>query len=249
MTPSRPRHVENYNVVPRIAPPAKRVPNRRKPEKVAAEPALEQLSKLLARELHDSVAQTLSTMLIELENFRADQYGRAGVLRQVDLLERSTRKALSDLRQLLVELRAQQFGEEDVVKLIKRAMLERKTRVRKVAFGLTVAPEWPERIPATAATELYRVITEALDNGIRHSGAKRIDVTLSLRDEGAVISITDDGRGLPRLAEFDRSPGLGILGMTERASLLGGEVILERGPQARGTTVRLTVPLATLGRP
>jgi signal transduction histidine kinase len=48
---------------------------------------------LLARELHDTVAQTLSAMLLELENFRLEQHGRAGVLRQVDLLEQSTRKA------------------------------------------------------------------------------------------------------------------------------------------------------------
>ena len=82
-----------------------------------ADLAADEVRSVLARELHDSVAQTLSTMLLELEEFRAEQYGRIGVLRQLDLLERSTRQALSELRELVVELRAQPIGDADLVKL------------------------------------------------------------------------------------------------------------------------------------
>lgn len=187
-------------------------------------------------------------MLIELENFREDQYGRVGVLRQVDLLDQSTRKALSDLRRLLVDLRAQDFGEEDLVKLIKRGLLERKGRSRTVAFGLEVAPEWPERIPAWAALEMFRLVTEAVDNAIRHSGARKIEVALDLTYRSGVVSITDDGRGMPGPDGFAHPAGLGILGMSERAALLGGQLELEAGRSRRGTCVRLTVPLATLAR-
>jgi two-component system sensor histidine kinase UhpB len=235
--------------LPQASVPVGRAGNRGKTALPAAGPSLEQLSKLLARELHDSVAQTLSAMLIELENFREDQYGRAGVLRQVDLLEQSTRKALTDLRRLLVDLRSQEFGEEDLVKLIKRALLERKGRRRTLAFGLRVAPEWPERIPASAALEMFRMVTEAVDNALRHSAAKRIEVALGFSDHAAVVSITDDGRGLPGQEGLSHPAGLGILGMTERAALLGGEIKIEGGPKGRGTSVRLTVPLATLVRP
>jgi two-component system sensor histidine kinase DegS len=185
-------------------------------------------------------------MLIELENFREDQYGRAGVLRQVDMLEQSTRKALGDLRRLLVDLRAREFGEEDLVKLIKRALLERQGHSRSVTFGLRVVPEWPERIPASSAIEIFRLVTEAVDNSIRHSAAKRIDVVLSFDDHGAVVTITDDGRGLPEIGDPNQPPGLGIQGMTERAFLLGGQVSLQGGPRGRGTCVRLTVPRAAL---
>jgi two-component system, NarL family, sensor histidine kinase UhpB len=235
--------------LPRATSPVKRDRSRRQPAPPPVGPTLEELSKLLARELHDSVAQTLSTMLIELENFREEQYGRAGVLRQVDLLEQSTRKALLDLRRLLVDLRAEEFGEEDLVRLIKRALLDRRGRSRSVAFGLRVAPEWPERIPASAALEIFRLVTEAVDNAIRHSAAKTIDVALSLDDQAAVVSITDDGRGLPVDGEFNQPAGLGIRGMRERALLLGGEVRLEGGPRGRGTCVRLTLPTAALVRP
>ncbi len=188
-------------------------------------------------------------MLIELENFREDQYGRAGVLRQVDLLERTTRKALLELRTVLIELRRQDLGEEDVVKLIKQALLERQERTRNVKFGLHVAPQWPERIPAGAAMELFRMVTEAVDNAIHHSAAQTIEVVLALADMNASVSITDDGRGLPRESESTHPAGLGILGMNERAALLGGRMDIVSGPNGRGTRVLLTVPQAVLTRP
>lgn len=208
------------------------------------------MGSLLARELHDSVAQTLSTMLIELDLFRASQYGRTGVLQQVDQFEESTRAALSDLRRLLVELRAQQPREEDLVKLVRLGMLERQGREPEIDFGLQVAADWPELIPAAAALELYRIAAEAMDNGIRHGGAKKIEVALGLDLGGnlAAMTIRDDGRGLPRQLQSGQQVGLGILGMQERAALLGGEVVLESRVDDRGTTVRVTVPLAAFDR-
>jgi two-component system sensor histidine kinase UhpB len=244
------RHVVDYKALSRTTSTRKRVRNARTPATHPAPPAAEPLGRLLARELHDSVAQTLSAMLLELENFRLEQYGRAGVLRQVDLLEQSTRKALEDLRALLVELRSQQSSEEDLVRLLKHGMLERQGRGRQVEFGLNVAPDWPERMPAVAAMELYHIVAEAIDNGIRHAAPRRIEVSLGLGLGGqlAVLTINDDGRGLPKHEDLSARKGLGILGMRERAALLGGEVRLEDGPDGRGTSVQVTVPIAAVIR-
>ena len=200
---------------------------------------------MLARELHDGVAQTLSAMLLDLENFRAEQYGRVSVLRQVDLLEQSTRRALSDLRGLLVELRARQFTEDDLVTLVRRGLVERQVRARGVEFGLQVAPEWPDRIAAPAARELYRVIAEAVDNSLRHGAARLVDVSLAVGLGGrlGVITISDDGLGISKDAQVTDPPGFGILGMRERASLLKGEVVLQPGRDGRGTAVVVTFPL------
>jgi two-component system sensor histidine kinase UhpB len=206
----------------------------------------EEVKALLARELHDSVAQTLSTMLLDLDAFRAEQHGRAGVLLQVDQLEQSTRKALSDLREMLVELRARPSGDEDLVKLVRHGMLERREGRRRIEYELTVAPGWPALIPLHAASELNRIVQEAIENAVRHSGARKImvDMALGPGDVSAVITITDDGRGLPIQEVFSLRPGLGILGMRERASLLGGEIGIGGGPAGRGTTVCVTVPCA-----
>ncbi len=240
----------NYKALSRTSSPRNRIPRLRPPAEQPTALQLEEVRKVLARELHDSVGQTLSTMLIELENFRTEQYGRAGVLRQVDLLEKSTRKALADLRRLLVELRAQQLEEEDLVKLVRHDMLERQGRGRSPEFGLTVASDWPERVRATAAQELHRMIAEAIENGTRHGCAKRIEVSLGVSQDRrlAVLTINDDGRGLLKPEDIEPHPGLGILGMRERAVLLGGGIELEPGPEGRGTTVRVTVPLAALTR-
>jgi two-component system sensor histidine kinase UhpB len=190
-------------------------------------------------------------MLLDLQAFRDEQHGRAGVLQQVDQLEESTRHALADLRELLVELRAQRLGEEDLVKLVKHGMLERQGHGRQVEYELAVAPDWPERIPVHAAKELNRIVQEAIENGVRHSRAGKIVVALNVSpsERAAVLTITDDGRGLSVEGLFSVRPGLGIIGMRERAVLLGGEVGLETGVNGRGTTVRVVVPLASLFGP
>jgi signal transduction histidine kinase len=246
--------VVNYKALAKTTSSRKRVRQPRAPAPVRVarpQPSIEEMRNVLARELHDSVAQTLSTMLLDLETFRAEQHGRAGVLQQVDQLEVSTRRALADLRELLVELRAQRLGEEDLVKLVKHGLLERQRRGRQVEYELAVGPEWPERIPEHAAKELNRIVQEAIENSVRHSRARKIVVALnfSTSERSAVLTVSDDGRGLPIEDIFSLRPGLGILGMRERASLLGGEVGLETGMDGRGTTVRVTVPLATLFGP
>jgi two-component system sensor histidine kinase UhpB len=224
---------------------ATKVPPPRAPE---ADTTADEVRRVLARELHDSVAQTLSTMLFEIEEFRADQYGRVGVLQQLDLLEGSTRKALTELRQLLVALRAQTVGEGegDLAKLINEGLQLRQRRRNPLACELRVSPDWPAQIPGRVAIELHRMVEEAIENGVRHSGAARIEIGLSVNssDRVAVLTISDDGRGLPTTDDF--GPGLGIVGMRERAALLGGAVELAPAPGGRGTTVQVTVPLAAL---
>lgn len=208
----------------------------------------EQARAELARLLHDSVAQTLSTMLLELDEFRSAHRGRVDVVKDVDRIELSTRKALSELRELLGELRTRPAGDRDVVKLVKRGIRDRRPDGRAVKYELVVSPGWPERIAGETAVELQRIVAEAIENGVRHGGATRIGVSFALtRARLAQVTITDDGKGLPRL-RASASAGLGILGMRERALLLGGRVQLSSRPGRQGTVVRVTVPLAGLGQ-
>jgi len=115
-----------------------------------------------------------------------------------------------------------------------------------VECELRIAPDWPAYIPGRVAIELHRMVEEAIENGVRHGGAGRIEIGLTVNSlEGvAVLTVSDDGRGMPSADEF--GPGLGLVGMRERAALLGGAVELAAAPSGRGTTVQVTVPLATL---
>jgi two-component system, NarL family, sensor histidine kinase UhpB len=196
----------------------------------------DEIRRMLARELHDQVAQTLTTMLIELENFKVEQTGRQGALRQLDELQESTRDVLSNLRRVLYDLRGETGIEEgfaDAVRLLL-ARFEERTHVR---VSLSISPSWPKRLRSQAALNLYRIIEEALTNVRMHSGAGLVEVALSPAvGSNFAVSVKDDGRGADSAAG-DRAPGMGVLGMQERAVILGGRLEVE-SVAGGGTTVR-----------
>ena len=196
------------------------------------------LRQLIARELHDRVAQTLTSMLIDLENFKAEQVGRKSVLRQIDDLQGSTRQVLNSLRQLLHELRGTPPVEASFSEAV-RTLVDRFQERTSIAVSLTVLPGWPARVKSPAALNLYRIIEEALANVRQHSGAKTAHVILQPHsDEELSASISDDGRGL---VTDDLGPlGMGMVGMKERALFLGARLGIE-GVLGSGTTVRLVV--------
>jgi signal transduction histidine kinase len=196
----------------------------------------DEIRRMLARELHDQVAQTLTTMLIELENFKVEQTGRQGALRQLDELQESTRDVLSNLRRVLYDLRGETGIEEgfaDAVRLLL-ARFEERTHVR---VSLSISPSWPKRLRSQAALNLYRIIEEALTNVRMHSGAGMVEVALAPAvGSNFAVSVKDDGRGADSAAG-DRAPGMGVLGMQERAVILGGRLEVE-SVAGGGTTVR-----------
>lgn len=231
--------------------PARKAQSTTKPRTLARGSAeSDEVRREFARLLHDGVAQTLSAMLLELDELRVEQQGLGVGLTRVDRLERSTRKALSELRDLLRQQRAGRDGERDLVKLVKRGIRARVGVRPAVKFELLVSPAWPERITGRTAVELHRIVAEAIENAIRHGRARQIGVgfAVSARARYAHVSVSDDGSGLPARSAL-KPDGLGILGMRERAVLLGGKVHLTAGPGGRGTTVRVSVPIEALGRP
>ena len=199
----------------------------------------EDIRRSLARELHDRVAQTLTSMLVDLENFKADQFGRDSVVRQADLLQESTREVLNNLRDVIYELRGYPIVDEGFVDTV-RAILGRYQEKGHIGVDLSVAPGWPAQIQSPAALNLYRIIEEALVNVRRHSTADRVLIRLSASPYGELlISISDNGRGMEVV---DLGPtSLGMVGMSERALVLGGRFQVER-PSGGGTTVIVTVP-------
>lgn len=200
----------------------------------------DEIRRELARELHDRVAQTLTTMLIELENFKIEQTGRQSVLRQLDGLQDSTRDVLSNLRTVLYGLRGE-TGIEDGFADAVQSLLTRFQERTQVNVILSVAPSWPARLRSPAALNIYRIIEEALTNVRLHSGARLVEVALgSGLGTSLAVEVRDDGRG----AAADgakREPGLGVMGMHERAIILGGQLEVE-SELGRGTTVRATLP-------
>ncbi len=203
----------------------------------------EELRRALARELHDRVAQTLTTILVELENFKADQVGRQGVLDHVDAMQGSMREVLISLRELLIDLRGDSFSAGDKFADAVHVLLTDFQRRTGIEARLAVQSGWPAQIKPAAALNLHRITEEAVVNARRHSGATTVQVTLRpLSEKTFALSITDDGRGFePDLVP----PGMGTVGMRERALLIGARLRIE-SRLGIGTTIHVIIPRSSL---
>ena len=200
-----------------------------------------EVKRRLARELHDSVAQILTLMVVDMENFKLDQAGQDHVVERVDSLQESTREVLHNIRQVLYELREEPATDSNFVHQL-RTLLARFERITGIRPILNVSAHWPARLSAAMAHNLYRIVEEALNNVRRHSGATQVDVQLESDGDWVTLIVKDDGRGLAHPDGPSRE-GMGLQGMRERVVLLGGELdVTSNGDQ--GTTVTAVVPRA-----
>ena len=200
-----------------------------------------EVKRQLARELHDSVAQILTLMVVDMENFKLDHSGQDHVVEKVDSLQESTRAVLHNLRQVLYDLREEPSTENGFVQQV-RTLLTRFEGSTGIRSMLKVSSEWPSRLSSATAHNLYRIVEEALNNVRLHSGAGRVDVMLAANGDGVELTVQDDGRGLPP-GDGGRRQGMGMMGMRERAVLLGGELDVSSNGSG-GTTVKAVVPKA-----
>ncbi len=198
----------------------------------------EDLFESVARELHDEFGQALTAagaMLTRLER-NADSAGlRAGLQEAKGV----TQEALEGVRRLSQRLHPNvldDFGLEGAVEWYVKQISD-QTHL-KIDYRPPQDPLPP--IDREAAIHIYRVLQEALTNVVRHSGAEAAQVRLSFRDGEVRLSIEDRGKGFTPGA--GTAIGLGLVGMRERAQLIGGSLAIER-PEDGGTLVRLQAPI------
>jgi signal transduction histidine kinase len=197
----------------------------------------------LARELHDSVAQLLTGMIIEIEQFKTEQVGRMSVLAELETLQTSTRRVLSTLRTTMRTLRE---GPAEPIELADwlTNLLDQFNADTGIEATFEGTETWPSPLSTHAAINLCRIIEEGLRNVRFHSGARRLNVTLSCDAQVATVRLEDDGRGLMSIGQEPWS-GMGTLGMKERAALLGG-LIEFHSKVGVGTTVVVHIPTEEL---
>lgn len=194
----------------------------------------------LARELHDSIAQTLYGLSLQSEV--ASRRLAAGRLEQVaEYLKEfrlQTQQTLQETRLMIYELRPpilEQVG-------LAAALTSRLDAVERRG-GLTVEAKLEEipNLPAEMEVGLYRIAQEALNNALKHAQASQIRLALAQRSEAILLEITDDGLGFEPAAAA-QSGGYGLNGMRERANQLGGSLDIASAP-GQGTAVSVEVPL------
>ena len=207
--------------------------------------AREEERKRIAREIHDELGQSLTGLIIELswledklavlpdgEHTRPLLTKTASMLRLADSTVESVRRIASELRPGLLD----DFGLVAAIEWHAQEF-EQRTGVRcQVSSGLDETILSPEH-----GTALFRIFQEALTNVARHAAATAVRVRL-FREEGQVVlRVEDDGSGIAE-DELSSARSLGVIGMRERASLLGGAVQITGTPGA-GTTVVARVPV------
>ena len=195
----------------------------------------------LAREIHDTVAQALTSVVTQLE--AADQAideRPDDARRHLDMARRSARNGLTDIRRSVRELRPDLLEGTSFGDALERAC-RRWSAETGILAGLqttgTAIPLHPD-----IETALLRTVQEALVNTAKHASASRVTVTLSYLGDTVSLDIDDDGAGFAGAPRPRADGGFGLAGMRERIAAVGGELHIESTPGS-GTTIAASVPV------
>ena len=204
-------------------------------------------SSRISREIHDELGQRLTGLKMDLAWVAAQL--KKGDAKHLSLIMDKTKEmsrlvddSVQEVRRIATELRPGVLDD-----LGFAAALEWQADEFQRRTGITCKVRAPANLAAgdDQSTALFRILQEALTNVSRHAKAKTVEVRLSEQDQSILLEIEDDGRGIQ--ATNLAGPGsLGLLGMQERARLVGGETVIERGA-AGGTVVRVRLPKLPAG--
>lgn len=200
----------------------------------------------VARELHDSVTQILSSAQFRLEQLDQDLAARDGASwREVLKCKVLVEKAIAEVGRICRNLRPPELDDLGLAAAVRGLCREFTERTR-VPVELT-----PDSIPANPGSEvelhLYRIIQEALRNIEKHAAAKKVTLRLTQKHNSLQVEIRDDGRGF-LATKGNKLPdsGMGLRDMRERAAFLGGACAV-KSAHNKGTEVLVEVPLGKEG--
>jgi signal transduction histidine kinase len=213
------------------------VENARLYEQVQQTAQLEERGRL-ARELHDSVTQSLYSVTLYAE--AAARLFSAGdtqsAVEHLRELRDTSKEALREMRLLIYELRPPVLGIGGLAGAL-RARLDAVEARAGLKVELQV--DGTDRLPAAVQEELYHIAREALNNLLKHASAHSVHVHLRFQETNTLLEICDDGIGF-HPDEIRAGGGLGIPGMKERAQRIGAHLEIHSTP-GEGTTVRVMV--------
>ena len=201
--------------------------------------AQEEERKRLSRELHDDFGQELIAHVLNLRSLQMEFPMQDGLLsKKLDALITDTNQTLNKMRLLAQDIRPTLL---DTLGL--RSALETYCREFSMRSGLPVIFEADLNIPEMSdvySITLYRTLQETLTNIIKHSRAKQIWVELTIDEHNIILTVQDNGTGFSE--EASSREGIGIIGLRERLTLVGGELIISSSA-ATGTIISAHLPL------
>ncbi|HWC99057.1 MAG TPA: sensor histidine kinase [Candidatus Sulfopaludibacter sp.] len=191
----------------------------------------------ISRELHDEVGQTLGALLVDFGRLAA---AAPPELRdQVENMKGVAERSVKSVRNLALLLRPSMLDDLGLSAALEWQGREvsRNSQMEVDVQSETVSDDLPDEYKVT----VYRLVQEALNNAVRHSGARNARVRVEQTDQRIRVVVSDDGRGF----NPERVRGMGILGMEERVKRLGGSLAIESKP-GQGTTLTADLPAQQL---
>lgn len=201
--------------------------------------AQEEERRAISRELHDEVGQSLSALLMEAGNAAARvPAGSADVRRHVESIKKLAEASVNVIRNMTLLLRPSMLDDFGLVPALEWQAREvsKRTGLRVHVTAQEAAGELPDQL----RTCIYRVVQEALHNCARHSQARSVKVIVRQEGDKIFLSVEDDGHGF----DAGRVRGLGLVGMEERVTHLGGAFEVRSRP-GTGTKVAVELPVAS----
>lgn len=198
--------------------------------------AAEDVRASIARDLHDDTAQQLAALMIHLKLLERAQDDEARAER-IQVIRAGLEEASEGIRRTARGLRPPELEDAGLA-----AAVAAHARQLSEAHALQVtidAESVDARLKPDGLLVLYRIIQEALSNVAEHAGVKSATVTISDDDEMVHAEILDEGRGF--VMQLDRGEGLGLIGMHERAAMVGGRLTVTSSP-GEGTRIRFSLP-------
>jgi signal transduction histidine kinase len=193
----------------------------------------------IARELHDEASQALTSLMVGLRLLEREADSPESVVAQVAELKSRASDILENLHRLAIDLRPASLDHVGLVAAL-RQYINTFGQQHNQTMQFEVVGLDDKRLPPAVETNLYRIVQEALTNVVRHTKATHIDVLLERRGEQLITIIEDNGNGFdPQTA--GQNGRLGLLGMRERAEMLGGTLVVE-STIGTGTTIYVEVP-------
>jgi PAS domain S-box-containing protein len=204
--------------------------------------AQEQERKRISRELHDVIAQTLVGINVHLAVLNQTNAASPAILRrQVSKTQTLVKKAIGIVHDFALELRPTMLDDLGLIPTLQ-AFMERFMADTGIRTSLKASAE----INGSASivpTVLYRIAQEALTNVARHSKASHVDVTIQFLEKNIRLTISDDGQGFQVTGKSGsrKKNRLGLVGMKERAEMIGGSFLVDSKPGGP-TTVTAEIP-------
>jgi signal transduction histidine kinase len=193
----------------------------------------------LARELHDSVTQSLYSLTLLAE--AGQRMIRAGDLQQIagnqTRLGEIAQQALQEMRLLVYELRPLALESEGLVGALEQRL---ETVERRAGIQARVLVEGEIQLAPDVEEELYGIALEALNNALKHAKASQVVLSVRTTEDSVVLEFVDDGRGFD-VGDVHEAGGLGLISMQERADKIRGQLTVHSAP-GEGTRVGVSVP-------